>query len=214
MQWPNTRASCLTPIFERMHWLRKMRPPICWSGNTSDCSCRKPPALSQRWMTGSRFSIAMSSARTIFLTDSGYQAPPLMLGSSAWMITSRPETMPMPPMLLARGRFAVIGHVGGERGEFEKRRPGVEQFLDPLARQHLALARKPFEVARRPIAAAPSPASRGISRRGVCCARSCGGIRPRSRRSPSQSCALSTPQRLGRERRDDLVLVESFADLL
>ena len=35
-------------------------------------------------------------ARTIFLIDSGYQAPPLMLGSSAWTITSRPCTMPMP----------------------------------------------------------------------------------------------------------------------
>ena len=54
-------------------------------------------------MTGSRFSIAMSSARTIFLTDSGYQAPPLMVGSSARTITSRPETMPMPTMVLADG---------------------------------------------------------------------------------------------------------------
>jgi hypothetical protein len=38
----------------------------------------------------------MSSVRTIFLIVSGYQAPPLMLGSSAWMMTSRPCTMPMP----------------------------------------------------------------------------------------------------------------------
>jgi hypothetical protein len=43
-------------------------------------------------------------ARTIFLTVSGYQAPPLTLGSSARMITSRPDTIPMPTMELADGR--------------------------------------------------------------------------------------------------------------
>ena len=73
------------------------------SGNTSDCSGRKPPAESQRWMTGSRFSIAMSSARTIFFVDSGYQAPPLTVESSAWIITSRPDTIPIPVMQLAAG---------------------------------------------------------------------------------------------------------------
>jgi hypothetical protein len=45
----------------------------------------------------------MSSARTIFLMVSGYQAPPLIDGSSAWIITSRPATMPMPVMQLAPG---------------------------------------------------------------------------------------------------------------
>ncbi len=47
-------------------------------------------------------------------------------------------------------RFAAIGHVGGERGEFEKRRAGIEQSCDALARQHLALARQAVEVALRP----------------------------------------------------------------
>jgi len=48
-----------------------------------------------------------------------------------------------------RGRLAAIGLVGGERGEFEKRRTWVNQFIDPLSRQHLALARKAVEVALR-----------------------------------------------------------------
>ena len=103
MQWPNTSASCLTPSFDRIDWLRKIRPAMYLSGKISDCSGRKPPAESQRWTTGSRFSMAMSSARTIFLAVSGYQAPPFTVGSSARIITSRPDTMPMPTIELADG---------------------------------------------------------------------------------------------------------------
>ncbi len=47
--------------------------------------------------------MAMSIARTIFLTESGYHAPPLTLASSAWITTSRPETMPMPVTCPADG---------------------------------------------------------------------------------------------------------------
>ena len=47
--------------------------------------------------------MAMSMARTIFFTVSGYQAPPLTLGSSARISTSRPDTTPMPTMELAEG---------------------------------------------------------------------------------------------------------------
>ena len=55
-------------------------------------------------------------------------------------------------MRARRRRFAVIGHVGGERGQFEERRAGVEQLLDaaraaascpaaPAARDRAAAAR-------------------------------------------------------------------------
>src|SRR5437016_181417 len=48
--------------------------------------------------------------------------------------------------------IAAIGLVGGERGEFEKRRAGIEQQLDAIAHEHLVLALQPFDVARRAIA--------------------------------------------------------------
>jgi hypothetical protein len=47
--------------------------------------------------------MAMSSARTIFLTESGYQAPPFTEASSARMTTSLPLTMPMPVTCPAPG---------------------------------------------------------------------------------------------------------------
>ena len=54
-----------------------------------------------------------------------------------------------------RRRLAAIGHVGGERGEFEKRRARIEQLFDPLARQHLALTREAVEIALRSQRVAP-----------------------------------------------------------
>src|SRR4051794_20001791 len=45
----------------------------------------------------------MSSARTVFFTDSGYHAPPLTLASPALISTSRPDTMPMPVTTAAPG---------------------------------------------------------------------------------------------------------------
>ena len=45
----------------------------------------------------------MSRARIIFLTVSGYQAPPFTDGSLQLMTTSRPPTTPMPVMQLADG---------------------------------------------------------------------------------------------------------------
>ncbi len=63
--------------------IANMRPAMYLSGKISDCSGRKPPALSHRWITGSRFSIAISRQRTIFFTVKGYQAPPLMVESFA-----------------------------------------------------------------------------------------------------------------------------------
>ena len=80
-----------------------MRPAMALSANRSDCSGRKAPALSHRCTTGSRFSMAMSRARIIFLTVSGYQAPPFTEGSLQLMTTSRPPTTPMPVMQLADG---------------------------------------------------------------------------------------------------------------
>ncbi len=50
---------------------------------------------------------------------------------------------------------AVIGMAGGESGEFEEGRPGVEQGLDPVADEHLSLSRQAVEVALRPDAPRP-----------------------------------------------------------
>ena len=47
-------------------------------------------------------------------------------------------------------RVAAIGHVRCERGEFQKRRAGIEQSGDAFARQHLSLARETVEIALRP----------------------------------------------------------------
>ena len=46
---------------------------------------------------------------------------------------------------------AVIVHVGGQRGQLEKRRAGIEQHFDAVAHEHLVLPREPVEVALRPL---------------------------------------------------------------
>ena len=48
-----------------------------------------------------------------------------------------------------RRRVAAIGHVGGERRQFEERRAGVEQFFDAVARAHFPLPGQTVEVALR-----------------------------------------------------------------
>ena len=103
MQCPPTTAICGILAWLSLTWLRNTRPPRYRSGNTPCCSGRKPPALSQIWMTGRRFSSATSRRRTTFLTVCGYQAPPLTLASLAWMATSRPCTIPMPVTTAAPG---------------------------------------------------------------------------------------------------------------
>ena len=51
------------------------------------------------------------------------------------------------------GDFAAIFGIGGERRQFEKRRTGIEQQFDAVAREHLVLARQALDIARRPLAA-------------------------------------------------------------
>ncbi len=46
----------------------------------------------------------------------------------------------------------AVGLVGGERGELEERRTGIEQQLDAVAHEHLVLALQAFDVARGPVA--------------------------------------------------------------
>ena len=47
--------------------------------------------------------------------------------------------------------LAVIGLVGGKRGEFEERRTGIEQQFYAVADEHLVLALEPLDVACGPV---------------------------------------------------------------
>ena len=131
------------------------------SGKTSDCNCRKPPAESQRWTTGSRFSIAISSARTIFLADERIPGAALHGGIVGADDHLAPGDDADADDGARRRRFAAIGHVGGERGQFEERRAGVEQLFDPLARPHLALAAPAVRDRAAAVYGARPPACRG-----------------------------------------------------
>ncbi len=47
--------------------------------------------------------------------------------------------------------IAAIGAVGGERRQLQERRARIEQRLDAIAHEHLALPRQPFPIALRPV---------------------------------------------------------------
>ena len=90
-------------------------------------------------MQGRRFSRAISWARRCFLTVIGIVGAALDRRDRWQTIThSRPATRPMPVMSPAAGASSVVQAEGGELREFEERRAGIEQPLDPLARQQLA----------------------------------------------------------------------------
>src|SRR5439155_18643100 len=49
--------------------------------------------------------------------------------------------------------FAFVGHVRGERREFEKRRAGVEQERETITHEELLLPREALEIALRTLEA-------------------------------------------------------------
>ncbi len=72
--------------------------------------------------------------------------PPFTVASLATIITSRPETRPMPVTMPAAGRVAVVHVVCGQRRQLEKRRAGIEQPVDALAHRQLALRAMALDV--------------------------------------------------------------------
>ena len=94
--------------------------------------------------------MAMSRTRTIFLTESGYPGAALH-ASIVGVDDDFPARHDADAGHDAGARHvAVIGLVGSECRQFEEGRAGVEQCLDPVAHEHLALASQPVEIALRP----------------------------------------------------------------
>ena len=80
----------------------------------------------------------------------------MTVASLATTTHSRPDTRPTPVMMPGAGRLVVVHAVGGQRRQLEERAAGVEQRVDPVARQQLAavdvpLAAAPAEPPRRTV---------------------------------------------------------------
>ena len=74
----------------------------------------------------------------------------MTVASLATTTHSRPATRPMPVMIPAAGRLAVVEPVRGQRRELEERAARVEQGVDPLAGQQLAAVDVPLAGALTP----------------------------------------------------------------
>jgi len=90
-------------------------------------------------MIGSRFSIAISCARRIFLQVIGNQAPALTVGVVGNDHALAAADLPEPDHHRRQGR-RPIPHTapGRERPELEEARTGVDERGDTLAREQLA----------------------------------------------------------------------------
>ncbi len=71
--------------------------------------------------------------------------PPRLVGSLASTTHSVPSITPTPVTRLAPTLYSVVGR--GDRRELEEGRVGVEQQLDPLAREQLAARVMALDVA-------------------------------------------------------------------
>nr|BFE81040.1 hypothetical protein GCM10020093_036410 [Planobispora longispora] len=98
MELPNTRAIVGIPAADRRVRSRKIRPP---GMKISFCVGRSAPPDSTRLTSGSRFSSAMSAARSVLRRVHGLDAPPRTVGSLATITHSTPSTTPMPVTTLA-----------------------------------------------------------------------------------------------------------------
>ena len=68
---------------------------------------------------------------------SGKYEPPLTVASFATITHSRPSTTPIPVTMPALGACAVVDVPGGERVQLEERGAGIDEPVDPLAREQL-----------------------------------------------------------------------------
>ena len=76
----------------------KIRPA---GTNRSAWVGRSAPPDSTRFITGSRLSRAISSARSVLRSEYGFIAPPRTVGSCAMITHSTPEITPMPVTTVA-----------------------------------------------------------------------------------------------------------------
>ena len=97
---------------------------------------RSAPPDSTRLISGSRLTVAISSARRFFLSVYGFIDPPRTVGSWAMITHSTPDTTPTPVTM--HGADVELGAPRRERRELEERRVTVEEQLDALAREQLA----------------------------------------------------------------------------
>ena len=93
VELPNTSAIVGMPAADSWVRSRKIRPP---GMKISFCVGRSAPPDSTSPITGSRFSSAISCARSDFFSVHGLDAPPRTVGSEPLIRHSTPLTTPMP----------------------------------------------------------------------------------------------------------------------
>ena len=120
----------------------KIRPA---GTNRSACVGRSAPPDSTRFITGSRLTRAISSARRVLRSEYGFIAPPRTVGSCAMITHSTPEITPMPVTTVAPTVNSVPQAASGR--QLEERAVRVEQQLDALPGQQPAPVAVPLLVA-------------------------------------------------------------------
>ena len=134
-----------------------MRPAPRRPGNSSTWSVSRAPAESTSQNTGSSCSSAYSVSRTIFSTVRAPQEPALTVESFAITHTGRPSMVPTPVITPSAGRSPARALA---RSAFSTNDPVVEQEVEPVAHEQLAL---PCELLGLLVeVAAPGPLGGGV----------------------------------------------------
>src|SRR5215469_4166182 len=98
VELPNTSATVGIASADSSVSSWKIRPP---GTNRSAWVGRSAPPDSTRFITGSRLTRAISSARRVLRSEYGFIAPPRTVGSWAMITHSTPEITPIPVTMLA-----------------------------------------------------------------------------------------------------------------
>ena len=101
----------------------------------------------------------------VLLDGDGKYVPPLTVASLATIITSRPDTRPMPVTMPAAGASLSYRSQAASARQLEERRVGVEQLRDALAHRQFALLPVALDVLRRRRPRARAPCARAAPRR-------------------------------------------------
>ena len=166
VELPNTSAMVGIPAADSRVRSRKHRPP---GMKISFCVGRSAPPDSTSEITGSRFSQAISLARSVFFSVHGLLVPPLTVGSLA--TDHALDALDHADARHHAGADREVGALGGQRRQLEKRRVGVEQQFDAFARGQLAALVVPLDVLLAAAAPAPSRARRRSRRAWLAIAR-------------------------------------------
>ncbi len=132
---PKRQHTCGTRP-DRRTWLAKMRPAPRRPGNSSTWSVIRAPAESTRYTTGISWRRAVSVRRTIFSTVRAPHEPALTVGSLAMTHTGRPSMRPVPVTTPSAGRSSARALASRPSSTND---PLVEEHLEPVADEHLAL---------------------------------------------------------------------------